>query len=281
MKVAIIGAKGLLGADLSAACRRAGLDVSEISRGQMDITQPAQVRKGLPPVPWVINCAAFSDVEAGEKQRSAAFAVNSEGARALAVSCARRGMRLMHISCAGVFDGRKATPFKETDEPNPLNAHGLSKLAGEKAVRAEGGKSLIVRLPPLYGWRGQHIPAALWAALQDKRLPLKVPAEEIVSPSYSRHVAEGLVKLLSLDATGVVHVGPAGRCTWKEFAQVLADRISPGAPIEEVPMALYYPLAERPLQTVLDSQRYRQWTGHALPGWHQGLEAWLSEAKQG
>ncbi|MBP7830781.1 MAG: NAD(P)-dependent oxidoreductase [Kiritimatiellae bacterium] len=280
MKVAIIGSKGLLGADLCAACRRAGMGVVELAREQMDVTQPAKVRQSLPPVPWVINCASFSDVEACEKQRAAAFAVNSEGARALAVSCARRGIRLMHISCAGVFDGRKATPFKETDEPNPLNAHGLSKLAGEKAVRAEGGKSLIVRLPSLFGWGGQNIPAGLFAALQAKQLPLKVPAEEIIAPAYSRHVAEGLVKLLSLDATGVVHVGPAGRCTWKEFAQVLADRISPGAPIEEVPMALYYPLAERPMQTVLDSQRYRQWTGHALPGWHQGLEAWLSEAKK-
>lgn len=278
MKVAIIGSRGLLGTDLTAACRRAGWDVIELGREQLDVTQPAVVRKNLPPVPWVINCAAFSDIEAAEKQRAQAFAVNSEGARAVAVSCARRGIRLMHISCAGVFDGRKATPFRESDEPRPVNVHGLSKLAGEKAIRAEGGKSLVVRLPVLFGVRGGGLPNTLLDAVRARQFPLKVPAEEMVTPAYTRHVAEGLVKLLSLDVTGIVHVAPAGRCTWREFAQVLVDRLSPGAAIEDVPFALFYPLSERPLQTVLDAQKYRQWTGHALPGWHQGVEAWLADA---
>jgi len=278
MKVAIIGSKGLLGADLSIACRQAGAETIELAREQMDLTHPLQVRERLPTVRWVINCAAFSDIEEAEKKHRRAFAVNSEGARAVAVCCARRGIRLMHISCAGVFDGRKATPFTETDAPNPLNAHGLSKLAGEKAVRAEGGKSLIVRLPVLFGLRGKSLPAELLADACKGRFPLKVPADEMVSPAYSRHVAEGLLRLLSLNVTGLVHLGAASRCTWVEFAQALVERVHPGAEVVGVPAASFHPLAERPSQTVLDSQRFRQWTGYALPGWRQALEAWLTDA---
>lgn len=281
MKVAIVGSKGWLGSALAVVCRKAGVEPIELTRDQLDITQPVQVRERLPAVQWVINCAAFSDIEGAEKQRARAFAVNSEGARALSVSCQRRAIRLMHISCGSVFDGLKATPFTETDKPNPLNTHGLSKLAGEKAVRTEGGKSLIVRLPVLFGTREGRWPAGLLAAAREGRFPLKVPAEEIVSPAYIRHVAEGLVRLLALDVTGVVHVGAAGRCTWIEFARALVERVSPGGEVVGVPSADFYGSVARPAQTVLDSQRFRQWTGHALPGWRQGLEAWLNDAGAG
>jgi dTDP-4-dehydrorhamnose reductase len=281
MKVAIVGSKGWLASALAIVCRKAGMETIELAREYLDITQPVQVRVLLPTVHWVINCAAFSDIEGSEKQRARAFAVNSEGARALSVSCQRRGIRLMHISCAGVFDGRKATPYTEKDEPNPLNTHGLSKYAGEKAVRAEGGKVLIVRLPVLFGTREGRWPAGLLAAAREGRFPLKVPADEIVAPAYVRHVAEGLVRLLTLDVTGVVHVGAAGRCTWIEFAQALVERVSPGGEVVGVPSAEFYGRVARPEHTVLDSQRFRQWTGHALPGWRQGLEAWLNDAGAG
>lgn len=281
MKVAIIGSNGLLGAELVMACRRAGLAPVALSREQMDLTQPRQVRDTLPPVSWIINAAAFSDIEGAERHRAQAFAVNSEGARTLAVCCARRGIHLMHISCAGVFDGRKSIPYRESDEPNPINSHALSKLAGEKNVRAEGGKSLIIRLPVLFGAREDSLPAELRAAILEKRFPLKVPSDETVSPAFSRHVAEGLVSLLRHETTGILHVGAPGRCTWMEFARALLERMQQEGPIEEVPSAVFYPSADRPAHTVLDAQRFRQLTGHALPAWQQGLEAWLESLRQG
>ncbi|MBU1692464.1 MAG: NAD(P)-dependent oxidoreductase [Verrucomicrobia bacterium] len=281
MKVAIVGSKGLLGSALAVVCRKAGMGTIELAREQLDITQPLQVRERLPAVHWLINCAAFSDIDGAEKQRAKAFAINNEGARALSVSCQRRGIRLMHISCGSVFSGLKATPYTEMDEPNPPNTHGLSKLAGEKSVRAEGGKVLIVRLPVLFGNREGRWPAELLTAAREGRFPLKVPADEIVAPAYSRHVAEGLVRLLSLDVAGIVHVGAAGRCTWIEFAQALVARMSPGGEVVGVPSADFYGRVARPAHTVLDSQRFRQWTGHALPGWREGLEAWLNDAGDG
>jgi len=280
MKIAIIGSSGLLGSDLAAACRRAGALAVEFSREKMDLTQPGAVRNALPAVSWVINCAAFSDIEGAQHQRAQAFAVNSEGARALAVSCTRRGIRLMHLSCASVFDGHKSLPYKESDEPRPVNVHALSKLAGEKAVRGEGGKPLIVRLPALFGSRGKTFPAELLASIREKRFPLKVPADETVSPAYSRHVAEALLQLVSHGASGIVHLGAHGRCTWVEFARALLERMGQEAPIEEVPAATFYPKTERPLHTVLDAQRFREWTGHALPGWQQGLECWLADTQE-
>lgn len=277
MRITIVGAGGALGRHLAAACRERGWEVVELPHSKVDITQPRQVREALQACDCVVNCAAQQDYRAVQHHRHRAIHVNAEGARTLALSCLRRGIRFVHISCACVFDGMKPTAYTEADTPRPLNVLGLSKFMGEKAVRAEGGRSLIVRLPFLLGSQPWS-PAMEWlAAVRAGRFPLRVPEQEVVAPAYVGHAASALADVIAASAEGILHIGASGRCTWAEFARALIERVSPGGEVVEVPASSFYGGVPWPAQTVLEAATFRQLTGRALPDWRDALTAWLAE----
>lgn len=279
MKVAVLGCRGLVGRAATEALQAAGAHVVALDREALDITRPDQIRQNLPAVQWCLNCAGYSFVEAAEQRRVEALAVNAEGARAVAASCARRGIRLLHMSTYLVFDGRKHRPYSEVDEPAPLNLFGQSKLVGEKNVRAEGGNFLIVRAAPLYGPQGRGMIADWLEALRAGRPVLRAPSDETVAPTYVRHLAEALVRLIARNSEGVVHVAADGRCTWAEFAEAMARKLNPATVVESVPAGELSGRVRHPPFSVLDTRRLAQWTGHIMPPWQQGLADFIADAK--
>lgn len=278
MKVVVLGADSPLGAAVAAACRAAQFEVREMTTEQMDLTVPAQVRKRMPASDWVINCVKFFRVDEAEQNRAHAFAVNAEGAHAVAATCARRAIRLLHVSVADVFDGRKSRPYTEVDEPHPVNVFGLSCLAGEKAVRAEGGTFIIARIAAVYGWQGDCLARSWLDALKAGRPVLDAPGDERVTPTYVRHAAEAIATLIGSRHHGLVHVASSGRCSWFEFARALAQRVRPDVEVRAINAQTLPRLAPRPLNTMLDTRRFHHWTGRVMPSWEEGLDAFLSEA---
>lgn len=277
MNVAVVGAKGMLGSDLVEACAGAGLEVVGVDLPELDITRFNDVRSRLPPADCVVNCAGYTNVDEAEKHRDQAFAVNADGALSVARVCARRAVRVLHVSTDYVFDGRKTRPYTESDYPNPLSVYGASKLAGEKAVRAEGGKYLVIRTQSLFGTRGPSFVKSVVKRLRESDEPLSVVTDQVSAPTYTRHLADAIVKLIKLDRDGIVHVAASGSCSWFAFARAIVARVKPGAAVREITSQDLSRPAPRPAYSVLDTSRYASWTGEALPPWEQGLEEYLAE----
>jgi dTDP-4-dehydrorhamnose reductase len=279
MKVAVLGCNGMLGTDLVAACRGAGVETVGLDLPDFDIANLNCVRANFPLVNQAVNCAAYTRVDDAEAQRDLAYAVNAEGAGNVARVCSARNIRLIQISTDYVFDGRKESAYSEDDPVNPLNVYGASKLAGEEQVRGAGGRSLIIRTQSLFGARGVNFVRTIAQRLYKSDEPLRVVNDQFSSPTYTRHLAGAIVRLLPLGREGIVNVVASGFCSWFEFAQVIAARVKPDARIQPVGSAEYARPAVRPACSVLDTHRYREWTGSVLPSWQKGLEEYLAEEK--
>lgn len=279
MKVAVLGSKGMLGTDLVSACRAAKFTTRGFDLPRFDITRENVVHELLPQADWVVNCAGYTRVDDAETHKAEAYAVNAEGAHRLARICEVRRIKLMYISTDYVFDGRRKRPYTERDDTEPLNVYGASKLAGEKAVQEQGGHFLVVRTESLFGRRGPNFVRTIVRRLRETDEPLRVVNDQVCSPTYTRHLAGALVRLLKLGKEGIVHVTASGQCSWFEFAQAIAARVRPEAVIEPISAADLDRPAARPVNSLLDNSLYITWTGHAMPSWEQGLDEYLAEEK--
>lgn len=276
--MAVIGARGMLGQDLMAACRMSGWNTLGFDLPELDITRDNGGFDRLPACDWLVNCAAYTDVDAAESHRDLAFAVNADGAGRVARWCAAKEIPLFHISTDYVFDGRLGRPLREDDPVSPLSVYGESKLAGERAVQEAGGNCIIARTQALFGLHGKSFIRAIAARLSQAREPLRVVNDQTVCPTYTVHLADGILRLLKTDRRGIVHVSASGSCTWYEFACAIAARVKPGAVITPVTAAEYPTPARRPAYSVLDKSRYESWTGQRMPMWQEGMAEYLREA---
>jgi len=277
MRVIIIGANGMLGRDLSDLCTEAGYRVTGFDLPELDITDYPDMRSKLPEADWIINCAAFTRVDDAESERDAAFAVNSEGVRNLARIGLRRLVPVMHLSTDYVFDGKSNRPYNETDRVNPLNIYKASKLAGEKALRSGGGPFLIVRAQSLFGKHGPNFIRTMAKKMMEGDEPLRVVDDQVTAPTYTRHLAEALIELIKVKPDGVVHVAASGSCSWYDLACAIVARLKPEHQVVPIKSHEMQRPAMRPMYSVLNNQRFRELTGHIMPTWQEGLEAYLKE----
>lgn len=278
MRLAYVGANGMLGRDLMAAAAAQGWEAVGLDLPGFDITRPDSIRAGLPEVDVVINGAAFTRVDDAEREIATARLINADGAGHLAAVCAERGIRLLHVSTDYVFDGKKNADYVEEDPTNPLSVYGMTKWQGELLVKAAAPSALIVRTQSLYGLHGRNfIKAILNQVIQGKRL-LTVVSDQVSSPTYTRHLSDALLQLAPLADAGMVHVASRGSCSWFRFAQEILQTAGIRG-VEVKPMAsaeLKYP-APRPAYSVLSTDRYTQWTSRLMPTWQEGLRAYLQE----
>ena len=280
MRVVIIGANGMLGRDLAMACQAGGIETLGFDLPGVDITRDSGGLDKTPDGDWVVNCAAYTDVDGAETHRDLAFAVNADGAGRVARWCASKGIPLLHISTDYIFDGQLGRPILEEDPANPLGVYGESKLAGETAIKAAGGPHIIVRTQALFGIQGKSFIRAILAKLEKSDEPLRVVNDQTVCPTYTRHLAQGILHLMALRKRGTVHLSATGACTWYEFACAIAARVKPKALIQPVSSAEYPRSARRPAYSVLDKNRYEAWTGHRAPDWREGMVEYLREEKK-
>jgi len=274
----VIGGRGQLGTDLVAAAARAGIpDVRAPGHAELDITDGAAVRavvRGLPAAGVVINAAAYTAVDAAEKDVARARAVNADGPAELAEACAARGVALVHVSTDYVFAGDAAAPYRVDDPTGPRSVYGRTKLDGERAVRAARGH--VVRTAWLYGAHGSNFVATM-ARLERARSEISVVDDQRGSPTWTADLADGLVALgQAVDRVppGVLHCVSGGTTTWCGFARAVFTEL--GADPERVrpcTTAEFPRPAPRPANSVLDTS---SWVAAGLPplrGWRAALAA--------
>lgn len=237
----------MLGQDLGSALRSAGHLTSEWDLPDLDLTLGAHLAKleagAAGDFDWVVNCAAFTAVDAAESQIAKAMAVNGVAPGSLAAVCDSRGWRLIHISTDFVFDGMLDRPYRETDDPNPINVYGRSKLAGEKNAMAQLASAVVVRTSWLFGPNGNSFPRTMIRAFLDGK-PLRVVADQFGTPTYTSELAKTLEAMISNDVgPGIYHTAGSEQMSWHELAQ---RAISTWVRVKDEPRSL--PTIE-PLQT--------------------------------
>ena len=275
MRLVIVGANGMLGTDLKAACTRHGMEAVGLDLPEVDITRPDRLSQDIPECDWLINCAAYTNVDGAETNRGLCFSINAAGPANLAALCAKRGIPLLHISTDYVFDGAKTTPYLEDDLTHALSVYGESKLEGERAVQDAGCSFIIARTQSLFGVHGHNFIKAIMRFMDEGKVPLKVVNDQVSCPTWSGHLADALLQLIQTPHRDVVHTSSEGACSWFDFARAIVERVKPGVEVLPVPAATYPRPAKRPANSVLDKSRYTHWTGLHFPSWQEGLDAYL------
>lgn len=283
-RILVTGAGGMLGQDVVRVAREAGHEVVGLARAQLDVTDPTAVSHAVEQArpAAVVNCAAWTNVDAAESDPDGARAVNAEAAGHVARATAAAGARLVHVSTDYVFDGDRpadAPPYVESDTIGPRSVYGITKLEGEQAVAAAGGSHAIARTSWLYGAGGPNF-AATMLRLAGERDEVTVVDDQIGCPTATAHLARGLVALAAGDAAGaegVVHLAGGGApVSWHGFATEIFRQAGVACRVLPCTTAEMPRRAPRPAFSALASERPE---APRLPDWRQGLTDYLQERK--
>jgi dTDP-4-dehydrorhamnose reductase len=287
MKVLVTGSAGQVGAALLASAPD-GVHAVGCDRSRLDLADTAAIRRIVeaerPAV--VINCAAYTAVDKAESERELAFAINANAPAALAHACRQVGARLVHVSTDYVFDGRGPRPYRPDDPTAPLSVYGESKLAGERAVAAEGGLDWrVVRTAWVYSAGGKNFLNTMLRLLAE-RDEVRVVADQVGTPTSAPTLSSFLWAVARTDGEpGVLHYTDAGVASWYDFAVAIheearaAGRISNHPRIVPIATEDYPTPARRPAYSVLDARSSLARVGATRPHWRVALRDVLRESQ--
>jgi dTDP-4-dehydrorhamnose reductase len=277
VKILVTGAAGMLGRDVMLAADNAGHQVVGFGHTELDIADADAVGAKLegerPDV--VINCAAWTDVDGAEESEGEATRINGAGAGNVAAAAAAVGASIVYVSSDYVFDGSKGAPYVETDQTAPLSAYGRSKLAGEEATRVANKRHFIVRSAWLFGTGGPNFVETMLRLAADHGEVLVV-RDQVGSPTYTWHLAYGIVRLIEGVEFGIHHMAAAGACSWYEFAREIFEQANVECKVMSATTEMLGRPAPRPAYSALASQREHP---IELPSWQDGLAAYLSQRR--
>jgi dTDP-4-dehydrorhamnose reductase len=278
MRVVVVGGSGQVARALAErAAGDASLDVVVAGRPTLDVTKPETVRAAIHAArpDLVIDAAAYTAVDKAESEPERAFAVNRDGAAAVAAAAAEVGAPVVWLSTDYVFDGAKTEPYGEGDPTNPTSVYGASKLAGEQAVAAANPRHLILRTSWVFAPYGQNFLRTM-LRLAAERPSLRVVDDQIGCPTYAPDLADALFAIARRPfAPGVAHLAGPDAVSWCGFARKIvaasARRGGPSVPVEAIATADYPTPARRPANSRLDSTKARATLGVALPALDDAL----------
>jgi dTDP-4-dehydrorhamnose reductase len=284
MKIAVIGANGQLGSDLIAAFSGSGDEVLGFTHTDIELADLSSVKRTLEPAQpeVIVNTAAMHHVENCERDPEKAFATNGTGARNLAAVARDLNAVLIHVSTDYVFDGVKGSPYVEEDNPRPLNAYGITKLAGEHFVRATTNKHFVVRTSGLYGKspcraKGGLNFIELMLKLAKERGEVRVVDSEIVSPTSTAELAQQLVRLSRSEAYGLYHATAEGSCSWHEFAREIFRLTDTPVRLNVAGPGEFPAKVARPMYSVLENQALKKHGLNVFKSWQDGLHQYLGQ----
>lgn len=291
MRVLVAGAQGQLARALVEQAKKyPALLVIPLGRPQLDLASAEDTLRVVDAVrpQVVINAAAYTAVDKAESEHQTAFAINRDGARALASGARAVGCPIIHVSTDYVFDGTKWSPYVESDEANPIGTYGRSKLEGEIAVAEANAEHLILRTAWVFAPYGHNFLRTI-LRLAAERTELRVVADQVGNPTYAPHLADALLQLAMQIGDrrsctwGTYHATCAGEASWHGFASAIVGA-SPHLRARQIPVvpitSAEYPMpVRRPANSRLDSSKLEQEFGLRLPSWQQGLEQCIAHLR--
>ena len=295
MRILLTGSNGRLGHELYRALTPVG-EVIAPSRADLDLTDARSIRAALESMhpDLIVNAAAHTDLESAEADDTVCRAVNEVAPEILATYCRDRGAALVHYSTDYVFNGQSSKPYRETDEPAPINAYGRAKLRGELAVEASGAAHLTIRCTWMYGDRGRNFVRSILQLSRERR-ELVVVDDQVGCPSWTRSIATVSARMLELirkpgkplsatlaQYSGIYHLCAAGQVNRYDFARrILAE--DPGRAeqvcerLRRTSTEAYGEAAARPKYSVLDNGKVERVFGLTAEAWETQLGQMLSQ----
>ncbi len=230
---------------------------------------------------FVINCAAYTNVEQAEKEPDKAFLINAQGVKNLAEICKEYKTTLFHISTDYVFDGKKGSPYTEEDKPNPINVYGASKLAGERYIQETLDTYFILRTSWLYSEFGHNFFKTILKKSKTEE-KLTIVTSETGTPTNANDLAKFILHSITIntDNYGIYHYSNEGEATWYDFAKEIL-RLSGKLEVIKLEKTDNYPtFAQRPKYSVLDKLKAKQNFIVSLLEWKSSLYNLINDYKK-
>lgn len=279
-KIIITGSNGQLGRAINQFyAGREDLEFINTDVDTLDITNVEDVVKLAKEVkPYaIVNCAAYTAVDACETNREIAFKVNTIGPRNLAIAANETGAKLVHVSTDYVFNGKKQGAYYETDPTAPESVYGETKEAAERMVKELCSRYYILRTAWLYG-DGKNFAKTMLKILETNS-KVRVVCDQIGTPTSAKELAKGIDSLLFTDNYGLFHATCEGQCSWADFAKEVFRLAGRDTFVEEVTTAQYladYPQqAKRPANSVLENHMFKMTNGYLFADWKDAIKEYM------
>ena len=276
LKVVVTGGGGQLATAIERLGKASENSYHITSLEQMDICSVESLSEGLKGADIVVNCAAYTNVEAAEDNAEEAMSVNRDGVRNIATICTERGIKLIHISTDFVFGGdvERRTPYLESDTPAPINIYGRTKAEGEREAM-KTPEAIILRTSWLYAPWGKNFLNTILARAREGA-ELRVVDDQRGTPTSALGLAEAIVAIIESGAwrrmSGIYHYSDLGECTWYDFAREILHKAKIDANITPCKSSDWPSKAQRPHYSVLDKNRIASSNIVTLKTWQERLE---------
>ncbi|MEM1233176.1 MAG: dTDP-4-dehydrorhamnose reductase [Pseudomonadota bacterium] len=282
MTILLFGAKGQVGRALADRA-----DVVSLDRDEADLRDPARCARIIETarVDAVINAAAFSDVDGAESAEATARLVNARAPAVMALAAARVGIPFVHLSTAYVFSGKGRLPWRPDSTPEPVQAYGRTRLAGERGVANAGGAHAVLRSSWVHSAEGHNFVRSMIRA-GGARSALAVACDRIGSPTPAADLAHAAVTVATAlrsrpEASGVYHYAGREAVSRADFARAIFEAAGLDVTVTGVPTEPWHHAAEHPANAALESGLAEEVFGLCAPDWRDGLPALVREACAG
>lgn len=251
-----------------------------VSKDELDITNLAAINHFFQNRSFThcINAAAYTNVEKAESEKEEAYRINAEAVKNLASVCDQNQVTLLHISTDYVFDGKKKSPYLETDKTNPINVYGSSKLKGEEYIQQICSKFYIFRTSWLYSQYGHNFLKTILKYSEEGK-PLKITTEQTGAPTNANDLAKALLQVIAQDSEnfGIYHYSNRGETTWFGFAEEILRQTGKLHNTKLAKTNHYTTFAARPDYSVLDNSKIQRLVGLKSRDWEESLQSILQK----
>lgn len=286
LKLLVFGSTGQVGRALSARAVESGVELEQHDRRTADLADPAACAALIAKTDAaaIINAAAWTAVDDAESAEDEALVINAAAPSAMAKTAAEKGLPFVHISTDYVFSGQDGPAWKPTDQPDPQNAYGRTKRAGEEAVMAANGTAVILRTAWVFDGTGKNFVTTM-LRLGQTHQSLRVVADQYGGPTPAAAIADACIAIAKRllqdpDKSGIYHISGKPDVTWAEFARTIFARSRQKVSIEDIPSSEYPTPATRPLNSRLDCSSLANHFGITPPDWSAALDQIIKETSQ-
>lgn len=261
-KVLVTGADGQLAQTIKAlySDSNEGIEFFFVNKNELDITNLTAVSNLFSNInyDYCINCAAYTNVEQAEESTDLAYKINAEAAKYLAVACEKNKTILIHISTDYVFDGKKRSPYLETDKTNPINQYGKSKLKGEQYISTILKEHFIIRTSWLYSRFGKNFVKTITKKIKENA-DLKITTAETGTPTSCTDLSCFIYTIINTKSNnyGLYHFSNEGQCTWYDLAVEIAKNLNSYNKKKLIPIDGFKTKAKRPEYSVMSKDKVR------------------------
>jgi len=291
-KIFLTGAYGQVGWELNRALLPHGV-IHACDKDTLDLLDEDAIRKTVrefkPSV--IMNTAAYTAVDKAESDRGLCRKLNVSVPEILAQEAEKLGAWMVHYSTDYVFNGKNDRPWREDDEPDPVNFYGLTKLEGDRAVAENASKHLIFRTSWVYASRGSNFLLTMLRLFAEKK-ELRIVNDQIGAPTWARYIAQSTVMALmsAIEAddaglSGVYNLVASGTVTWYDFACAIKECAGgnqqfPALNLKPIPSAEYPTPAARPEWSVLSLEKIQSVFGIHTASWQDAMKLCIDEVKE-